>query len=206
MVDVIRSALGEVEDYRRVVVRSVGGAVEGGGLAVQGTAAADLAHLLAELVENALVYSPPDQQVEVSGQADPGREGYVLAVVDWGVGMSPAEMATANRRLNGHESFTVAPSSYLGHYVAGKLAVRHGVSIYLRPTTGTGTTALVQLPPTLLTSDAPLAFSPAPPSLSPPSPAAAPAPSPASPAWPASPVSPPSAWPASPAHGTAEAG
>jgi signal transduction histidine kinase len=123
-----------------------------------------VAHLLAELVENALVYSPPERQVEVSGIADaPGVSGagrgygagYTLAVADWGLGMTPAEMATANRRLNGHESYTVAPSSYLGHYVAGKLAVRHGVAIYLRPTPAGGTTALVQIPPTLLTSNQP---------------------------------------------------
>jgi hypothetical protein len=158
MVDVIRSALGEVEDYRRVVVRGVA-AVE-----VQGSAAADVAHLLAELVENALIYSPPERQVEVSGIAEaPGASGagrgygagYTLAVADWGMGMTPAEMATANRRLNGHESYTAAPSSYLGHYVAGKLAVRHGVAIYLRPTPAGGTTALVQIPPTLLTANQP---------------------------------------------------
>jgi signal transduction histidine kinase len=148
LLDVIRSALGEVEDFPRVVVHGVGP------LAVMGSAAADLAHLLAELLENALVYSPPDSRVEVGGQYGSGREGYTLAVIDKGVGMPPDELATANRRLGGHESFTVAPSSYLGHYVAGKLARRHGVTIELHPTRGGGITALVHLPPSLITDTA----------------------------------------------------
>jgi signal transduction histidine kinase len=142
---VIRSALGEVEDFPRVVVHSVGP------LSVTGGAAADLAHLLAELVENALIYSPPQRTVEVKGRYGPQRQGCTLAVIDQGVGMPPAELDTANRRLNGHESFTVAPSNYLGHYVAGKLAHRHGMPIHLSATPGGGITATVQLPQSLLT-------------------------------------------------------
>jgi signal transduction histidine kinase len=142
---VIRSALGEVEDFPRVVVHSVGP------VSVMGGAAADLVHLLAELVENALIYSPPQRTVEVKGQYGPHREGYTLAVIDQGVGMPPAELDRANRRLNGHESFTVAPSNYLGHYVAGKLAHRHGMPIHLTATPGGGITATVHLPHTLLT-------------------------------------------------------
>jgi signal transduction histidine kinase len=148
LMDVIRSALGEVEDYTRVAAHGVGT------LAVQGSAAADLAHLLAELIENALVYSSPGQRVDITGQYSPGREGYTLAVIDRGVGMPPGELDIANRRLNGDERFTVTPSSSLGHYVAGKLARRHGVTIHLVATSGGGTTALLLLPPTLL-SDGP---------------------------------------------------
>jgi signal transduction histidine kinase len=144
---VIRSALGEVEDFPRVVVHSVGP------LSVMGGAAADLAHLLAELVENALIYSPPQRTVEIKGRYGPQREGYTLAIIDRGVGMPPAELDTANRRLNGHESFTVAPSNYLGHYVAGKLAHRHGMPIHLTATPGGGITATVQLPQSLLTDE-----------------------------------------------------
>lgn len=146
---VIRSALGEVEDFPRVVVH------RGDPLSVMGGAAADLAHLLAELLENALVYSPPDQIVEIKGQYGSGRRGYTLAVINRGVGMSPTELATANRRLDGHESFTVAPSSYLGHYVAGKLARRHGMLVHLTATAGGGTTATVHLPEALLTESDP---------------------------------------------------
>jgi K+-sensing histidine kinase KdpD len=144
LLDVVRSALGEVEDFSRVVVHSVGP------LAVVGAAAADLGHLLAELVENALVYSPPHQNVQIQGQHGPGRQGYILAVIDHGVGMPPDELATANRRLAGHENFTVAPSRYLGHYVAGKLARRQGAAVRLAATLGGGTTAVVELPLVLL--------------------------------------------------------
>jgi len=157
LLDVIRSALGEVEDFPRVVVHSVGP------IAVMGSSAADLAHLLAELLENALIYSPPERRVEITGQYGSGREGYTLAVIDQGLGMPPLDLATANRRLDGNESFTVAPSSYLGHYVAGKLARRHGVTIQLSPTASGGITALVHLPPALLTDGAAAPPPPAPP-------------------------------------------
>jgi K+-sensing histidine kinase KdpD len=110
--------------------------------------APDLVHLLAELIENALTFSPPDQSVELRGRRLTG--GYTLAVIDAGLGMSPDELATANRRLAGAESFTIAPSKYLGHYVAGNLAARHGIAVALRPTAGHGITAIVELPPGLL--------------------------------------------------------
>jgi signal transduction histidine kinase len=146
--DVIRAALGEVEDYQRVTVRGVEPAT------VLGSVAADLAHLIAELLENALTFSPPEEKVEVRGRhrAD-GR--YELAVVDRGFGMPDADLVQGNRRLSGTESFTIAPSKYLGHYVAGNLAARHGIRIQLGKTPGHGITASVELPPTLLTTEAP---------------------------------------------------
>ena len=150
LADVIRAALGEVEDYQRVISRGVEHAT------VVGSAAADLAHLLAELIENALVFSPPDQTVDVRGVARsttrPG--GYTLAVIDSGLGMSNDDIEAANRRLAGGESFTIAPSKYLGHYVAGNLAARHGISVQLAGTPGRGVTATVELPPEILTLDA----------------------------------------------------
>jgi signal transduction histidine kinase len=147
LTDVIRAALGEVEDYQRVTVRAVEPAT------IIGTAAADLAHLLAELVENALTFSPPDQTVEIRGRNQPG--GYTLAIVDSGLGMPPEEITRANRRLAGAESFTIAPSKYLGHYVAGNLAARHNITIQLQDATtqGNGTVGTVHLPTRLLTTD-----------------------------------------------------
>jgi hypothetical protein len=143
--DAIRAALGEVEDYQRVTVRAVEPTT------VLGSAAADLAHLLAELIENALIFSPPDQTVEIRGRVQPA--GYTLAVIDSGLGMPPEELARANRRLAGAESFTIAPSKYLGHYVAGNLAARHGINVTLHNSPGHGITATVNLPPTLLTTE-----------------------------------------------------
>src|SRR5215207_2847914 len=147
---------------------------------IVGSAAADLAHLLAELIENALVFSPPDQTVVIRGRfrpgagplpmavpalpsgAEPGRSAsaaadrqgvYTLAIIDSGLGMTPANVEAANRRLAGAESFTIAPSKYLGHYVAGNLAARHDIGVRLDNSPGNGVTATVNIPPTLLTSD-----------------------------------------------------
>ena len=163
LTDVIRAALGEVEDYQRVTVRGVEPAT------VVGAAAADLAHLLAELIENALVFSPPDQTVDIRGRFRTARgvvgaegmspsvagagevSGYTLAVIDSGLGMPPADVEAANRRLAGAESFTIAPSKYLGHYVAGNLAARHGIGVRLDASPGNGITATVNIPPALLT-------------------------------------------------------
>jgi signal transduction histidine kinase len=149
VLDVIRSAVGEVEDYHRVIIRSVEPAT------VVGTAATDLAHLLAELTENALTHSPPDMHVHLRGRAQVGG-GYVLTIIDAGIGMPPDEVDRANRRLAQAESFTVAPSRYLGHYVAGHLAGRHGITARVRSTTvhpaRRGITATVTLPPALLTT------------------------------------------------------
>jgi signal transduction histidine kinase len=152
--DVIRAALGEVEDYQRVVDRGVEPAM------VLGVAAADLAHLLAELIDNALIYSPPDQAVEVRGgrRSDVEGGGYTMAVIDAGLGMRSEEIDRANRRLAGAESFTIAPSKYLGHYVAGHLAARHGIGVTLHTSQGGGVTAVVHLPVTLLVEEAPAAL------------------------------------------------
>jgi K+-sensing histidine kinase KdpD len=142
LTDVIRAAVGEVEDYERVAVRDVEPAT------VLGTAASDVAHLLAELIENALVFSGPGQAVTVRGRHRHDG-GYTLAVIDLGPGMPAPDLDAANRRLAGHESFTVAPSKYLGHYVAGNLAARHRIHVRLQ-SEGRGVTAAVFFPPQLL--------------------------------------------------------
>jgi signal transduction histidine kinase len=143
IVDVVRAAMGEVEDYQRAVPRGLEP------VHVAGAVATDLAHILAELLENALAFSPPGTQVDVHGTAAPGG-GYALAVVDRGFGMPVDEMALANQRLRGEERFTVAPSRYLGHYVAGNLASRHGIELRLEPSPERGVTAVVQLPAALV--------------------------------------------------------
>jgi Histidine kinase-, DNA gyrase B-, and HSP90-like ATPase len=149
--DVIRAALGEVEDFQRVAIRGVEP------VTIQGSAAAALGHLLAELIENALAFSPRQQLVQIHGMRQvPSQErpgAYTLAVVDFGRGMSPEEIATANRRLAGVESFTIAPSKYLGHFVTGNLAARYDIVVRLHNSLGGGTTATVELPASLLTPD-----------------------------------------------------
>jgi signal transduction histidine kinase len=145
MADVVRASLGEVEDYQRVVVRHLEPAT------VTGAVAADVAHVLAELVENALSFSPPDQTVEVRGRLDP--TGYTVAISDNGLGMAPADLERANRRLAGKESFTVAPSRYLGHYVAGHLASRLDIVVELQDSPAGGITARIDIPMGLLADD-----------------------------------------------------
>ena len=142
MGDVIRAALGEVEDYQRVEIRPIGDAM------VPGGTASDLVHLLAELLENGLSFSPPGRPVEVHGRMT--KNGYVLAVVDHGIGMTPDELASANERLAGRESYTVAPSRYLGHYVAGNLAQRIGVEVGLSESPTGGVSAKIVIPNAVL--------------------------------------------------------
>jgi signal transduction histidine kinase len=159
--DVVRAALSEIENYQRVEILGVEPA------AVVGSAAADLAHLLAELVENAIAFSPPHQRVEVSGRypfvgpyaGDRGlppsaREdgAFIITVADSGIGMSAQDVGQANQRLAGRESFAVAPSQYLGHYVAGVIARRHDITVRLDSPGHRGTTATVTLPSSLLSS------------------------------------------------------
>jgi signal transduction histidine kinase len=144
--DIIRAALSEVEEYRRVTVRRLDHAM------VVGSAGAELAHLLAELLENALSYSPPDREVEVYGQSSDGAN-YVIAIVDHGIGMADGEIEKANGRLAGGETFLVAPTRYLGHYVIGRLARRLGIDVRLQESPVTGITARVLLPVVLLSAD-----------------------------------------------------
>jgi signal transduction histidine kinase len=146
MTDVVRATLSEVEAYQRVALQHLDLAY------VPASSAADLIHLLAELVENGLSFSPPTSEVEVSGSRGPG--GYTITVTDHGVGMTADRLATANRRLSGNESFTVAPSRYLGHYVAGRLAARLGASVSLAAGSGGGVVATVTVPTAGLISDA----------------------------------------------------
>jgi signal transduction histidine kinase len=79
----------------------------------------------------------------------------VVTIVDAGLGMAPAELEAANRRLSGAESFTVAPSTYLGHYVAGRLAALHGMRVRLDSGRGRGLAATVTIPPTALVGHQP---------------------------------------------------
>jgi signal transduction histidine kinase len=145
MSDVVRAALGEVEDYQRVIVRHLEPA------SLTGAVAADVAHVIAELLENALSFSPPDQSVEVKGRLTTG--GYTIAIADNGLGMTADELVRANRRLAGLESFTVAPSRYLGHNVAGHLSSRLGVAVELQDSPAGGITARVDVPMGLLAND-----------------------------------------------------
>jgi K+-sensing histidine kinase KdpD len=120
-------------------------------LTLSGQAASDVAHLLAELVENATSFSSPTTRVEVSG--GPAGNGYVLEIEDHGIGMSDDELAEANRRLAAPlAADNIAVSRMMGFHVVGRLAARHGIRVQLRHRWFGGVNALVLLPAGLLGS------------------------------------------------------
>ncbi|MFI6534834.1 nitrate- and nitrite sensing domain-containing protein [Nonomuraea sp. NPDC050547] len=143
VLDIVRAAIAEVEDYARINVEAMPGA------ALDGGAAADLTHLVAELVENASIYSSPETAVQVRG--DLVSNGYVLEVEDRGLGLSPQEYAEINARLADPPEFDLADSDRLGLFVVARLAERHGLQVTLRASPFSGTTAIVLIPKRLVT-------------------------------------------------------
>jgi signal transduction histidine kinase len=144
-VDVLRAAVAEVEDYARVRVEVHSRA------ALTGPAVADVVHLLAELIENAAVYSPPTTVVRVQGELV-GR-GFCIEVEDRGLGMDDEQLAEINHKLAAVPAFDLSGSDRLGLFVAGRLAHRHGISIALRSSVYGGTTAVVIIPTSLVVTD-----------------------------------------------------
>jgi signal transduction histidine kinase len=142
LVDVLRAAISEIEQYERVVLNVQPGIV------VVGQAVNDVVHLVAEIVENATTFSPEDTQVYVSGQPL-SSGGVLLDITDNGVGISDQEMSHANWRLDNPPVVDVAVSRRMGLFVVGRLAARHGVRVRLRHAQASGLTALIWLPDTV---------------------------------------------------------
>ncbi|MGW6705606.1 nitrate- and nitrite sensing domain-containing protein [Streptomyces sp. NPDC054956] len=139
LVDVLRAAASEVEQYERIELASVPGTD------VAGRVVNDLVHLLAELLENATSFSSPQTKVKVTGHALP--DGRVLVEIhDTGIGLSPEDLAAINERLASPPTVDVSVSRRMGLFVVGRLSLRHGIRIQLRPSDSGGTTALVMLP------------------------------------------------------------
>jgi len=145
LLDVVRAAIAETDDLDRVTF-NVDERVN-----VSGNAVADLTHLLAELVENAVHFSPP--QTTVSVRTRPHLQhsggGWVLTVEDWGVGLPADDLAAANELLAAPGDVDLSVSQRLGLHVVARLAQRHGVQVSLSPTPGGGITAVIVLPPDL---------------------------------------------------------
>ncbi|MFH9348839.1 nitrate- and nitrite sensing domain-containing protein [Kitasatospora sp. NPDC017646] len=142
LMDVVRAAVSEVEEYARVEVHPLPRA------AVVGHAVADLTHLVAELVENATGFSPPHTRVHIRGEQV--GNGYALEIEDRGLGMGPAALAAANRRIAAAEQTDLFDSDRLGLFVVSRLARRHDVRVSLVTSAYGGTTAVVLLPTGLL--------------------------------------------------------
>ncbi len=144
LADVVRVAIGEVEDFARIQLLALDDATVGGNVAV------DLAHLLSELMENATHFSPPDTMVEVVGhRADDGS--YIISVSDQGIGMSADQLSEANVQLANPPLVGLALSRSLGFIVIGRLAQRFAISVKLTASPSGGVTALVTLPDDLVT-------------------------------------------------------
>ncbi|MFI6810869.1 nitrate- and nitrite sensing domain-containing protein [Nonomuraea sp. NPDC050328] len=143
LVDVVRAALSEVEDYERVQVRVHRATM------VVGSAANDLVHLVAELVENAVQFSPKNSQVVVTSSIIEGG-GALVSVSDSGISMTEDELAEANRRLAEPPVVDVSVSRRMGLFVVGRLALRHGIRVQLRKGEGSGLIAMILLPPSLI--------------------------------------------------------
>jgi signal transduction histidine kinase len=144
LLDVVRAAIAETEDLDRVIF-SIDER-----LAVNGRVVTDLTHLLAELMENAVRFSPPEASVTVRTRPYLQQPGaHVLTVEDWGVGMPPEEFAVANDLLAHPREVDLSVSQRLGLHVVARLAQRHDIEVSLTPTPGCGVTAVVALPPEL---------------------------------------------------------
>jgi signal transduction histidine kinase len=142
LADVIRAAISEVEDFTRVELITMDE------VRVSGHAVSDIVHLLAELIENATTFSPPETPVKIALQVTPN--GHLVEIEDRGLGMSDEQLASANQRVANPPMIDFALSRMLGFFVVGRLAQRYGIRVQLRHSWYGGVTALVLVPPTVL--------------------------------------------------------
>jgi signal transduction histidine kinase len=142
LVEVVGAAVGEIKEHTRVEVLALDE------VRVAGHAAADVAHLLAELIENAVAFSAPGTRALVGGQPLPA--GYLLEVEDQGIGMTDEQLMKVNKDLADPPSVDLGLTRMLGFFVVRQLAARHGIKVQLRHSWYGGTTALVLLPPAIL--------------------------------------------------------
>ncbi|MFF4836744.1 nitrate- and nitrite sensing domain-containing protein [Streptomyces sp. NPDC001315] len=147
LMDIVRAAVAEVEDYERIEVRRLPRT------AITGPAVADLTHLVAELLENATVFSPPHTAVQVLGERV--ANGFTLEIHDRGLGMAAEALLDANLRLAETPEFALSDTDRLGLFVVSRLAQRQNVRVSLQPSPYGGTTAVVFIPDVLLTDDVP---------------------------------------------------
>jgi signal transduction histidine kinase len=147
LTDIARAAASEIEQYSRVAL-----AVQPG-IMISGQAAADVVHLLAELIENATLFSPQSTQVRVTVM-ELSSGGVLVEVRDDGVGVSPNRLADMNWRLDHPPMVDVSISRHMGLYAVARLAARHGIRVKLRPGAPQGLSALVWLPGTLAKREA----------------------------------------------------
>src|SRR5215831_6838192 len=146
LADVVRASVSEIEQYDRVVLEIQAG------IGVTGNAVADVVHLLAEIIENATMFSAQGTQVTVSAHSL--RSGGVLInVIDSGMGMTEDQLAQVNWRLENPPVADVEVSRHMGLFAVAHLAARHGVRVRLKAAASGGLIARVWLPGALISSD-----------------------------------------------------
>jgi signal transduction histidine kinase len=143
LADVARAAISEIEQYNRITLNIPMG------IAVVGVAVSDVAHLLAELIENATIFSPKDTQVLVAMQ-ELSSGGVLIEISDKGIGVSEARLADMNWRLDNPPTIDVSVSRHMGLFAVARLAERHRVRVRLRPAAPQGLSALVWLPDSVI--------------------------------------------------------
>ena len=148
LTDVARAAAAEIEQYGRVALTVQPG------IMVSGQAAADVVHLLAELLENATLFSPRNTQVQVAAADAPGG-GVLIEIRDEGVGVSTSRLSEMNWRLDHPPGVDVSVSRHMGLFAVSRLAARRGIRVRLRAGAPQGLTALVWLPGTLTSHEQP---------------------------------------------------
>ncbi|MFC9789472.1 nitrate- and nitrite sensing domain-containing protein [Rhodococcus sp. NPDC127528] len=149
LVDLVRSAIGESLDYTRVHTRRMPQVF------ILGNVVADLIHLLAELVDNATAFSPPQSRVEVSGNVV--GKGIAIEITDQGMGMSVEELERVNEMLRNPPDFGVeslSATSRLGLFIVSQLGERHGISVQLTESEYGGIRAIVLVPNSVVAADA----------------------------------------------------
>jgi signal transduction histidine kinase len=143
LADVARAATSEIEQYNRVTLNIPPG------IAVVGPAVSDIVHLIAELVENATIFSPKDTQVLLTMQ-ELSSGGVLIEILDKGIGVSEARLTDMNFRLDNPPTIDVSVSRHMGLFAVARLAERHRVRVRLRPAAPQGLSALVWLPDSVI--------------------------------------------------------
>jgi len=143
LADVARAATSEIEQYNRVTLNMTPD------ISLAGQAVSDVVHLLAELIENATIFSPKDTQVQVAMQYL-ASGGVLIEVSDKGIGVSESRLEEMNWRLDNPPTIDVSVSRHMGLFAVARLAERHGVRVRLRPALPQGLSALVWLPDSLI--------------------------------------------------------
>jgi signal transduction histidine kinase len=147
--DVVHAAVSEVQDYQRVRIDAAPDRM------ISGRVASDVVHLMAELIDNALSYSPPGSPVTIQAAEDGGK--VEIEIIDSGLGMAGDALAQANESLKSGGEVTVDTARRMGLFVVSRLAEEHGLKVKLRRNTnGGGIIASIILPTEVLVSDGPV--------------------------------------------------